>query len=510
MRVLLFKSLSRMTAFVMICLLMAGCAAEESPPAKGKSIAAKSPAAGSRNQSPEKESPPSLQEPPPTRVAKPAEPVEEPEAQRAPPASALPVRFAGLQEALEGTPLDEERIKAHGIRQLSGKHLTLYTDLPRHPAIEELPTVFDLASPQWAGYFQVPAEKVADWHVIGRLMKDKTRFQKAGLLPESLPSFGHGFNYGNHLWVHDQATDYYRRHLLLHEGTHGFMQTFLGGAGPPWYREGMAELLGTHRWAEGKLQLKYFPRDKKETPGWGRIKIIKDEVAAGRGVMLPKVLRFPPTAHRQVEPYAWCWAAATFFDSHPQYQQRFHQLQKESSELSDLFSDRFYERLKDQWPEVRDQWQWFVLNMEYGFDVQREAIDPKPVTPLTEKVVELEVRADRGWQSTGLQLAAGSQVEIVAAGRYQIATEPDIWWCEPNGVTIHYYRQRPLGMLLAAVNGPSPTGLTRLANLQSIGLAGKVNTAQGGVLFLRINESGANLADNKGACTVRIKMTSED
>ncbi|HIA19360.1 MAG TPA: hypothetical protein EYN70_08100, partial [Planctomycetaceae bacterium] len=183
MRVLLFKSLSRMTAFVMICLLMAGCAAEELPPAKGKSIAAKSPAAGSRNQSPEKESPPSLQEPPPTRVAKPAEPVEEPEAQRAPPASALPVRFAGLQEALEGTPLDEERIKAHGIRQLSGKHLTLYTDLPRHPAIEELPTVFDLAIPQWAGYFQVPAEKVADWHIIGRLMKDKTRFQKAGLLP---------------------------------------------------------------------------------------------------------------------------------------------------------------------------------------------------------------------------------------------------------------------------------------------------------------------------------------
>ena len=51
-------------------------------------------------------------------------------------ATPLPVRFAGLQEALEGTPLDEERIQAHGIRKLSGKHLTLYTDLPPHPAIE--------------------------------------------------------------------------------------------------------------------------------------------------------------------------------------------------------------------------------------------------------------------------------------------------------------------------------------------------------------------------------------
>ena len=422
------------------------------------------------------------------------------------PRSALPVQLPGLHEALNGTPRDEERIQAHGIRKLTGKHLTLYTDLPVSPAVDELPRVFDLAVPQWVNYFRIPPGQVAEWHLVGRLMKDKTRFQQAGLLPVSLPAFGHGFNYGQHLWVYDQETDYYRRHLLLHEGTHGFMQEFLGGSGPAWYSEGMAELLATHRWLAGKLELNYLPRDKKDTPGWGRIKIIKDEVAAGRGVMLPEVMRFPPTAHRQVQPYAWCWAACTFFGNHPRYQQQLRELQNHATEVGDQFSNRLYEQLVKEWPAVRDQWQWFVLNMEYGYDVRREAIDPLPARAWQGEAVEVEIQADRGWQSTGLTLPAGSEVEIVATGRYQLGSDPDPWWCEANGVTIHYYRGYPLGILLAAVNGPNPTELTRLARFQPVGTAGKVSTAQGGVLMLRINDSGASLGDNRGSCKVSIRI----
>ena len=496
-------------------VVVAGCggqgsspAPQSSPPSRNKKSApGRRVTSDGSAQRAENESSPVVSQPASPPPVKPVEPVADEVAQVTPSRSALPVRIPGLHEALHAVVLDEERIKAHGIRKLSGKHLTLYSDLPPRPEIEELPDIFDAAISQWAAYFQVPVAATSEWHIVGRLMKDKTRFQKAGLLPESLPPFGHGFNYGDHLWVYDQETDYYRRHLLLHEGTHGFMQKFLGGSGPAWYREGMAELLATHRWTNGKLQMKYSPRDRKETPGWGRIKIIKDEVAAGRGVMLSKVLRFPPTAHRQVQPYAWCWAATTFFENHPRYQQRFRQLKTEAAEVGDLFSDRFYQRLEDDWPAVRDQWQWFVLNMEYGFDVKREAIDPRPVTPLGDKVVEIEIQSDRGWQSTGLELAAGSQVEIVASGRYQLAADPEPWWCEANGITIHYYRGRPLGALMAAVNGPNTTGLTRLAGLQVIGAAGSVTTAQGGVLFLRINESGAGLSDNKGTCRVSIKRT---
>ena len=40
--------------------------------------------------------------------------------------------------------------------------------------------------------------------------------------------------------------------------------------------EGMAELLSTHRWAEGRLTLNWIPTSREEVPMWGRIKIIKD------------------------------------------------------------------------------------------------------------------------------------------------------------------------------------------------------------------------------------------
>ena len=86
------------------------------------------------------------------------------------------------------------------------------------------------------------------WRMTGFLMKDKARFAERGLLPGDLPPFAHGYSRGRNLWLYEQPSDYYRRHLLLHEGTHGFMNTILGGCGPPWYMEGMAELLGTHRW----------------------------------------------------------------------------------------------------------------------------------------------------------------------------------------------------------------------------------------------------------------------
>ncbi|MEO8497970.1 MAG: hypothetical protein ABI614_23125, partial [Planctomycetota bacterium] len=224
--------------------------------------------------------------------------------------------------------IDEERVAAAGIRKLAGKHLTLYTDLPEIPAVEELPQVFDAAVPQWSEYFGVDAATAESWRQVGYLMQDKTRFVTAGLLPNDLPPFLHGYQRGSELWLYEQPSDYYRRHLLLHEGTHGFMKRFLGGAGPPWYMEGTAELFGTHRWESKQLTTSWFPKDKELTSYWGRIKVVQDEVRAGSGREITNILHFDKTAHLKVEPYAWSWALAAFFDSHPAYRDRFRDLRK--------------------------------------------------------------------------------------------------------------------------------------------------------------------------------------
>ena len=200
--------------------------------------------------------------------------------------------------------LDEARIAAAGIRKLAGKHLTLYTDLASFKEVDELPQVFDLAVPQWCAYFHANPADLSDWRITAFLIKDKQPFTSAGLLPDDLPPFANGYSWGHQFWLYEQPTDYYRRHLLLHEGTHGFMQTVLGGMGPPWYAEGMAELMGTPS-LEGR------PAGTRLLAGQprGGALLGPGEDRRGRpegpsGKTLQAVLDYGPAAHRENSPMA--------------------------------------------------------------------------------------------------------------------------------------------------------------------------------------------------------------
>jgi hypothetical protein len=415
-----------------------------------------------------------------------------------------PTAWTAAAPAAERMPVDGAKAAAHSIRNVAGKHITLYTDLPVAPDVDELPAVFDQAVPQWCQYFGVQPAAVAGWHLTGFLMQDKTRFQAAGLLPADLPPFPNGYQRGHSLWLFNQTASYYRRELFLHEGTHAFMNLILGGQGPPWYGEGMAELLGTHRWDGQRLTLRYLPRDKTETEGWGRIKIVRDQVAAKRGLMPANIMEYGPTAHRDNEAYAWCWALCAFLEFHPRYQDRFRQLHQHIGK-GDL-TRWFQTVLKADWDDLSEEWQLFVLNLEYGYDVPRSAVIRKPGVPLPAAGATVTVAADRGWQSTGIRLEAGAQYQIEATGRYQIAETTAPWWCEPGGVTIHYYQGRPLGQLLGAVRPDVLPKLTPLARPQVIGLQRDWAEPSGGTLYLKINESPADLGDNKGQLTVRIRL----
>jgi hypothetical protein len=417
------------------------------------------------------------------------------------------VRQAAAQE-FDLPVVEEGKVAAAGIRKLTGKHLVLYTDLPAgNPAVEELPAVFDAAVPVWCEFFGVDPAKLADWKIVGSLMKDQERFLGAGLYRENLPPFPHGYSQGSQLWLYDQPSDYYRRHLLLHEGTHAFMGRWLGGCGPPWYMEGMAELLGTHRWEGGRLTLAHLPRSKDEVPYWGRVKIVKDEFAANRGMPLLEIMKYDARAHLRTEPYGWSWAAANFFDQHPQTQAAFRELKSHAADRTIDFSQRFYNELKPHWREIEEDWQLFVSQCDYGYDVARAATVRKAAAELPPAGATVTIAADHAWQSTGYKLRAGQTYSITATGRYQVAAEPHPWPCEAGGITIRYERGQPLGMLLAAVSDEeTPAGpLTPLATPQPIGAAETITPETTGTLYLRINESPAGLADNTGMLTVRLQ-----
>lgn len=431
----------------------------------------------------------------------------------------LPVDAADT-DLLKPVVVDAERLRASGLREISGKHLSLYTDLPSSPAVDELPRVFDAAVPQWAAYFKVAPARVADWRMHAFLMKDKAKFVRAGVYPAFLPDFKNGFCADADLWLYDQPSDYYRRHLLLHEGTHGFMLTLLGGTGAAWFTEGVAEALATHRWdptapAGRQLELGVIPRRREEFPALGRIALIKadlkadkEDLNAGRFRGIGDLVDDSVRGYTDVESYAWCWALVMFLDRHPRYRDRFRELFDHVR--SPTFNEEYRKRFTDDIGELSREWSIFVHELEHGVDVPRTAIERRPIAPLDSSGAKIDVAADRGWQSSGLKLEAGKRYRVRASGRYQIASvDGKPWQSEPGGITIRYYRGRPLGLLLGAIDWARPNiGManTKPAMLQPVdlGLDTEITPQHSGTLYLRVNDSNGELDDNAGKLSVEV------
>jgi hypothetical protein len=213
-------------------------------------------------------------------------------------------------------------------------------------------------------------------------MSDRRKFDALGLMPVGNDEFVNGISLGRELWLHDQPTAYYRRHLLLHEGTHVFMVSFLGGCGPGWFMEGTAELLGSHRLDEryNRLTLRTMPQNREAVPMLGRIKLIQDALMADRALGLPAVMKISNRKQLGNEAYAWCWAAAKFLDSHPRYRERFRKLREHVRDEN--FNEIFRRTFAVDWDDLLAEWQAFVVTLEHGYDFERMAIDFDSGRPL--------------------------------------------------------------------------------------------------------------------------------
>jgi hypothetical protein len=283
--------------------------------------------------------------------------------------------------------------------------------------------------------------------------------------------------------------------------------------------EGTAELLATHRRYDstGRLTLRIMPRSREEVPMLGRIKLIRDACAAGRTLTLPAVMGIDNRHQLNSESYAWTWAAAKWLDSHPRYRDRFRELRRHV--LDDNFDEIVRRAYADEWPTMLAEWQAFVATLDYGYDFERMAIDSQNSLPLEGAARRVTIAADRGWQSSGVLLQPGKTYRITAGGRYQIATEQidgalQPWPCEPGGITLEYHEGRPLGMLLGAIvpatSRENQVG-TKAGFFQpiDIGLGFTLTPTDGGTLYLRVNDAGGRLADNRGALTASIAEVTE-
>ncbi|QGJ69587.1 Hypothetical protein PBC10988_12690 [Planctomycetales bacterium 10988] len=417
----------------------------------------------------------------------------------------------------QSQPLDEAAIWEAGIQRYEGKHVTIYSDAPRKH-IEDLPKIFDLAYQEWCDYFDLPPALPIDglWKIRAHVLanpESRPRFEKVGLLPQEVPPFANGYAQTKAIWIYDQAihSEYYQRHLLIHEGTHAFMLSHFGQCDAAWYTEGMAELLGTHHWDGEELQLAYFPQSKEEVPYWGRISLVQDEVESGRSLDLGGVTQLSISYQEENRAYAWCWALCALLENDPAYRDRFREMAVLSGQ--DTFKQQFRAAWQADAPRLAWHWQLFQQEIAYGYDFGANQLNWKTPRPLI-SAESVQIQADQGWQSSGFSVQEGQTIRLAATGRFQIADQYNGQareiFSEAGGVTFRYYDNQPLGTLLLMVF-PEAATLEEVPPFQeptAVGIEREWTAKRSGTLWLKVNDSPAERNDNQGTPEIEMQPLS--
>ncbi len=427
---------------------------------------------------------------------------------------------AGREAAQVAVPPLEAQARRAGLRILAGRHLVLATDRPERTGdgVEELPAVFDDAVAAWCRHYGLEPAAVADWRCFGCLVVDRERFRAAGLVPDWLPPFKNGFCDRNRFWLFDQPNPAYRRHLLLHEGVHAFTLTLRDLATPAWYSEGIAEYLATHRLdADQAVGLTFVPTPIPDRPAdveqLGRIEMLRELRAEGRAPSLAQVLAVAPAEHGSIADYAASWAAVALLANHPSWKDGFVALER--GPLGPDFNDRLAGLPGWDASRAGRDFDAFTAEVDYGWDFSRQAIDWS-AGELLGGPRRFSVAADRGWQNAGVTLAAGRRYAFAARGRAGVgsvagaAGDEVLLESEAEGITLEWYRGRPLGRLLIGQwqAAPADGGRPRFEILAE-GAAGEFTAVATGPLSMRLNAPPGRLATHHGGLSVTIEPLGE-
>ncbi|WP_230274060.1 hypothetical protein [Rhodopirellula halodulae] len=351
------------------------------------------------------------------------------------------------------------------------KHLRLASDVNEPELLEDLTQSFDAAVPQWLAFWGMPESRLKNWKIDGYLMRNVDAFRERGALPASITPFRHGFSSPGTIWVRYQDTRYYNRHLVLHEGVHSLAFELFGAGGPSWFMEGTAELLALHRervivpkrlspeseepartllaQSMDPFTINQFPRNRADTPGWGRYKIVARDRDANSLPTLKSVLKLPMELNGKVEAYTWCWAAASLFSQAPESREAFLKAASRGSDQSEAFTSEFYRDVAEDWPVLSARWRLLLNDLDYGFDWSRHRIALSTSDPrATGAPVEMRVSSDQAWHSTGQWFPRGARLRFAVSGQCQVTTD---WTSGPAGISIEFHRGAPLGQLQVCV-----------------------------------------------------------
>ncbi|QDT61889.1 hypothetical protein SV7mr_44300 [Stieleria bergensis] len=394
-------------------------------------------------------------------------------------------------------------------QSVTGKHITLVSDSEDQQELKQLVASFDAAVPQWAERLNRSQPLIADFHIKAYLMEQADRFRRSGDLPSTL-NFKFGFARNQTVWLFKQPSEYYTRHLLLHEGVHAFCLDQFNGIGPQWFGEGVAEWLALHRGTGTELVIDQVPATNADTPYWGRFKAMSAARKQGNVPTLDAVLAYPIDRQGNVERYGWSWLAVSMLYHYPDTRQAFLESFSRASDTPAVFNDLLKRDLARMWPVVQARWRVAAQQVDYGFQWERETIDVSVNdSPWQGQPIQRDIAANQGWQSIGVRLPPGTTVRIDAQGQCTINQDPKPWISEPAGVTIHYANDRPLGQCLACVipNLSDEKQWVKTLVIEPIDAPKELTIQQYSWLLLRINDHLNGLDDNRGGYRTTLQQT---
>ena len=411
----------------------------------------------------------------------------------------------GIISALLVLPL-----KAEELLVKQGRYIHLTTDIASAEEAESLVESFDAAVPQWIRFWDLNENALGDFQVRAHVIRDKVKFNQRGLIPATVPDFPFGYALDNQIWVLAQKSEYYTRHLLLHEGVHSLAYYLFNGAGPTWFQEGSAELLATHEGSGNGIRVNRIPQTREQAPYWGRFKRMNQATSDGQVPSLPAVLDYQPSLSGDVATYSWSWAACMLLTSYPEYRGTFIATARQGKETGPGFNRQLQTSLDRHWPILAARWRLACHELDYGFDWQRERVALSAQDPVWDgNKLKVEVRPDQGWQSCGIRIPAGANIRLSATGEITLAQKPKPWISQPPGITFQYHRGRPLGQLLYCLlpnaNDPQAKQIQPL-KVQGITEQPFVNVPEYSWLLFRVNDACGKLDDNGGTYEVSVEV----
>ncbi len=265
-----------------------------------------------------------------------------------------------------------------------------------------------------------------------------------------------------------------------HEAVHAYCGQTFGTTGPLWYSEGMAEM-GQY-WSKDDPSVHIEP-------------VVLRYLTSTRPQSLREIV--DTNSERSFtgdswQNYAWRWALCHMLANNTNYRDRFRPLG-----LGFLAGQKvsFEETYGAMAAEISFEYLFFVEHLEQGLRADLLSWDWKkkfkPLfgsSPVTAKII-----AGHGWQPTGVTCAEGEEYDYAAPGTWQTSkTSKDI---SADGNKSG--EGRLVGVLMQEF---------KLGKPFELGSYGTFKAPAEGKLYLRCQDKWNELADNKGAITVKLKL----